>query len=216
MDVKCPKKTNRWVHWGRVLNFYERYRRPKIARTEEKHPENLPWAKWWVSCTRWRPPSWRSTSRSLSCRANRCWCAAAGVVQCVDRHAHYHVLHRGRLSGREREDDGEAEYVSIGSVRIDVASIESHIRDQWSAAGEYCDRLEANDQKSVIKEIAMYAIMLVEGLMNVKAERDENNLPLDHNAPLVMPQQLVRLRPSKFILDVLNAYRDRLEIFWMP
>ena len=127
MGVKCPKKTNRWVHWGRVLNFYERYRRPNIARTEEKHPENLPWAKWWVSCTRWRPPSWRSTSRSLSCRANRCWCAAAGVVQCVDRHAHYHVLHRGRLSGRERENDGEAEYVSIGSMRIDVASIESHI-----------------------------------------------------------------------------------------
>uniref|UniRef100_M4C6B8 Uncharacterized protein n=1 Tax=Hyaloperonospora arabidopsidis (strain Emoy2) TaxID=559515 RepID=M4C6B8_HYAAE len=161
--------------------------RPNIARTEGKHPENLPWAKWWVSCTRRRPSSWRSTSRSLSCRANRCWCAAAGVVQCVDRHAHYHVLHRGRLSGREREDDGEAEYVSIGSMRIDVASIESHIRDQWSAAGEYCNRLEANDQKSVIKEIAMYAIKLVEGLMNVKAERDENNLPLDHNPPPVMP-----------------------------
>ena len=33
----------------------------------------------------------------------------------------------------------------------------------------------------------MYAIMLVESLMNVKAERDENNLPLDHNPPPVMP-----------------------------
>ena len=52
--------------------------------------------------------------------------------------------------------------------------------------------------------------------MGVKAERDENNLPLDHDAPPVIPQQLVKLHPSKFIQDVLNAYRDRLEKFWMP
>ena len=52
--------------------------------------------------------------------------------------------------------------------------------------------------------------------MGVKAERDENNLPLDHDAPPVMPQQLVRLRPSKFIQDVRNAYRDRLDNFWTP
>ena len=116
----------------------------------------------------------------------------------------------------KRGDDDEAEYVSVGSMRIDVAGIESHIRDQGSAAGECCDRLEANDQKSVIKEIATYAIMLVEGLMGVKAERDENNLPLDHDAPPVIPQQLVKLHPSKFIQDVLNAYRDRLEKFWTP
>ena len=100
-------------------------------------------------------------------------------------------------------------------MRIDVTGIESHI-DQGSAAGEYCDRLEDNDLKSVIKEIAMYAIMLVEGPMDVNAECDETNLPLDHDTPPVMPQHLVRLRPSKFIQDVLNVYRDRLEKFWAP
>ena len=72
----------------------------------------------------------------------------------------------------ESDEDDEAEYVSIDSMRIDVAGIESYIRDQGLAAGEYCDCREANNQKLVIKEIAMYAIMLVEGLMGVKAERD--------------------------------------------
>ena len=67
-------------------------------------------------------------------------------------------------------------------MRIDVAGLEIHLRDQGSASGEYCDRPEAYDQKSVIKEIAMNVIILVEGLMGFKAEREENNLPLDHGA----------------------------------
>jgi hypothetical protein len=48
MGVKCPKKTNRWVHLGRVLNFYKQYRRSIITHTLEKHLEKLPSDMWWV------------------------------------------------------------------------------------------------------------------------------------------------------------------------
>ncbi len=48
MGVKCPKKTNRWVHLDRVLNFYKQYHRPIIAHTLEKHPKKLPSDMWWV------------------------------------------------------------------------------------------------------------------------------------------------------------------------
>ena len=89
--------------------------------------------------------------------------------------------------------------MSVGSIRFDVEGIESHIRDQRSDAGEYCDCHEANNQKLIIKEVAVSAIMLDEGLMDTKAERDGNNLPLDHDAPPVTPQRLVRLRFSTFI-----------------
>jgi hypothetical protein len=30
MNVKCPKKTNRWAHISRLLNFYISYRRPLL------------------------------------------------------------------------------------------------------------------------------------------------------------------------------------------
>jgi hypothetical protein len=33
MNVKCPKKTNRWAHLGRLLNFYISYRRPLLEYT---------------------------------------------------------------------------------------------------------------------------------------------------------------------------------------
>ena len=73
MGVKCPKKTNRWVHFSRFLNFCKQYRRPIIAHTEEKHPENLPSADWWVITYAVAPLSRRSTSRSPSRGAGRFW-----------------------------------------------------------------------------------------------------------------------------------------------
>jgi hypothetical protein len=33
MNVKCPKKTNRWAHLSRLLNFYISYRRPLLEYT---------------------------------------------------------------------------------------------------------------------------------------------------------------------------------------
>ncbi|CAK9866053.1 unnamed protein product [Sphagnum jensenii] len=99
-------------------------------------------------------------------------------------------------------------------MRIDVTGIENHICDQGSAAGKFFDALNVADQNAVIKEIALYAIMLITGLTGVKAERDENNQPLDHDAPPVMLQQLVTLRPAKFNQEVFDKYRDRFQKFW--
>jgi hypothetical protein len=36
MNVKCPKKTNCLAHLGRLLNFYELYRRPLLKHTKDK------------------------------------------------------------------------------------------------------------------------------------------------------------------------------------
>uniref|UniRef100_A0AAV1T3J2 LAGLIDADG endonuclease n=1 Tax=Peronospora matthiolae TaxID=2874970 RepID=A0AAV1T3J2_9STRA len=44
--VKCSKKTSRWMHSVRVLNFYKKYHRSIIVHTEDQHPENLPSAEW--------------------------------------------------------------------------------------------------------------------------------------------------------------------------
>ncbi len=72
----------------------------------------------------------------------------------------------------QSDDDGEIEYMSIESMRIDVVGIENHICDQGSAVGKFFDALNVADQNAVIKEIVSYAIMLVTGLTGVKAERE--------------------------------------------
>jgi len=48
MNAKCPKKTNRWTHLGRVLKFYKVHHRHLIEYTTEKNAAKLPGDDWWV------------------------------------------------------------------------------------------------------------------------------------------------------------------------
>lgn len=42
MNKKCPKKTNRWMHLGKVINFYKAYRRKLVNYAEDNRPDQLP------------------------------------------------------------------------------------------------------------------------------------------------------------------------------
>ncbi|KAH8941002.1 hypothetical protein BDL97_14G014500 [Sphagnum fallax] len=172
------------VHVGHVLNFYKQYRRLIIAHTLEKHSEKLSSDMWWVitytvapvvdeiNITFAKQQSW-SLLVAQQAKFVNALIGTLTAMFCIE------VINPDQSD----DDDGEIEYMSIESMRIDIASIENHIHDQGSATGKFFDALNAADQNAVIKEIASYAIMLVMGLMGVKAERDENNQPLDHNAP---------------------------------
>jgi negative regulator of replication initiation len=48
MAVKCPKKTNRWMHMGRLLQFFKDHRRRIVAYVETHRPEQMPTSVWWV------------------------------------------------------------------------------------------------------------------------------------------------------------------------
>lgn len=48
MNVKCSKKTNGWVHLGRLLNFFKSYHRSILEHTKAKHPDMMPTEQWWV------------------------------------------------------------------------------------------------------------------------------------------------------------------------
>jgi hypothetical protein len=197
MGVKCPKKTYRWVHLGHVLNFYKQYHRSIIAHTLEKHPKKLPSDMWWVITYAVAPAvddinitfaklQSRSLFMAQQAKFVNALIGTLTAMFCIE------VIDPNQSD----DDDGEIEYMSIESMRIDVAGIKNHIRDQGLATGKFFDALNVTDQNAVIKEIVSYAIMLVTSLTGVKAEHDENNQPLDHDAPPVMPQQLVP--PSSF------------------
>ena len=49
---------------------------------------------------------------------------------------------------------------------------------------------------------------------HVKAERDDNNEPLDRETLPVLPAQLVSLRTSAFIKNLLHPFRAHAAQFW--
>jgi hypothetical protein len=146
MGVKCPKKMNCWVHLGRVLNFYKYYRRPIIAHTLEKHSEKLPSDMWWVITYAVAP---------VVNEINITFAKLQSRSLLVAQQAKFINTLIGMLTAmfyievidpdQNNDDNGEIEYMSIESMRIDVAGIKNHIRDQRSTAGKFFDALNATD-----------------------------------------------------------------------
>jgi hypothetical protein len=48
MAVKCPKKTNCWMHLGRMLQLFKDHRCRIVAYANMHHPEQTPTSAWWV------------------------------------------------------------------------------------------------------------------------------------------------------------------------
>jgi len=204
MGVKCPKKTTRWMHLGRVLNFFKENRRKIIAYTEQKHPDKLPSDRWWV-ITYAIAPAIDEINVTFTLLQNRSLLLA--------QQAEYIEALIAKLSDMF---DLQVEDMDEGDDSNDAASmlIRAHIRDQGTAAQTFFDRMPDFEQEAVVVEIASYAKALLRGLKGVRAQRDESNLPLHDDVPPVMPQVLATMRPGQFIEGVLNRYRNRLAKSW--
>jgi len=70
------------------------------------------------------------------------------------------------------------------------------------------------DKQTTLKEITIFGISIVANVSQVQAERDSNNNARELEAPLVMPADLVKIRPTAFIQDVLDPYRAHLSKHW--
>jgi hypothetical protein len=71
-------------------------------------------------------------------------------------------------------------------------------------------------QKTVITEIATYAMMLIVSLNGVKAERDNANEGLHLDMPPVLLSVLVKLCHGAFVWKMLDSYHKHLAKFKSP
>jgi len=219
MGVKCPKKTNRWAHLGRVLTFYKTYRRKIIEYIEEERRHAyMPTDMWWVITFAVSPAvdvinvtfAQLQTKELLVAQQEEHIEVLIGSLTTM-----FAIETVDAYSQEEEEEDGDdSPFVCLGDMRVHSNDIVSHIRDQGSFAGSCYDRLSMHDSKQVVHEIGTYAMRLVTRLMSVKAARDENNEPLDRDELPVLPSQLVSMRTATFIKDVLDPYRSHLAVSW--
>ncbi len=85
------------------------------------------------------------------------------------------------------ENDNNAQYALVGSMRILVDAIVEHIHDQRSFMITCYNDLDVDGKNNIIRIAATYAISLVACLMGLKAEHDGNNMRLESNALPVLP-----------------------------
>jgi hypothetical protein len=119
----------------------------------------------------------------------------------------------GLMSSNEFVENGNDCYAE-SNLGVKHERIVEHIHGQGSFSKHCYHDLCAEDQRDAVKQIAWFAVHVVAGCDRVKAERDSDNNASEHDAPPVLPIQLVKMAPCKFISDVLDVYRPRLLQYW--
>lgn len=70
MNNNFPKNNNRWMHLGKVLNFYKVYLPKLVKYAEDNRPDQLPLEDWW-KITLAIPPAMDAIKTSLVLLKNR-------------------------------------------------------------------------------------------------------------------------------------------------
>ena len=117
--------------------------------------------------------------------------------------------------GIGQENDGnndfmfmdENTFVKAGKWWIRFDSIRGHIADQGSWARDLFAAFSADDQDATLRNIAAFALNLVDGLNQVQVERDSNNGASAEDSPPVSPLELASMRLREFIAHVLDPHR---------
>jgi hypothetical protein len=214
MNVKCLKKTNRWAHLGRLLNFYLSYRRPFLEYTHNKQPELMPSNLWWIItyAVASAIDSINITLVQLQARSLLIAQQETLVQNLIGMIIAMFDIKVDGATGENTLDDNT--YVQQDSLRIPTVAIVNHIKNQGSFSRDYYEHLEEGDQQDVIKHIAMYAMALVAGLQSVKAERDNDNRASERNVPPVLPAQLVKLCHGTFLKEMLDPFWQHISSSW--
>lgn len=218
LNVKCPKQTNRWVHLGRLLKFLMLYRRQLIAYTEAHLPTKLPTNTWWVIAY--------AISPAID-KINTCFVMSqnhsllmAQQEQLIDNLVaslcvmfNINLVHNVDACDNPDSNDDIVIH-TLDRRQINVESIVAWVEDQGSFPRQCYERLSTIEREDVLRQIAKYAMGVVAGLSEVKAQRDGRNGPSDLEVPPVLPHQLAKLRHGFFVRDVLEPYRSHMSLHW--
>lgn len=89
-------------------------------------------------------------------------------------------------------------------------SLKLFVRNQGSCAEAHFNALDDSAQRDVLTSIGMFAVSIVQGIIDIQVERNSRNKPTDKEAPPVMPSNLVRVQPVTFVRDILQPHNAHL------
>jgi hypothetical protein len=89
-----------------------------------------------------------------------------------------------------------------------------HIRDQGSWARDLYNELSDIEKQQRLQEINIFSLSIVVDGLQIQVEHDSNNNARELEAPPMMPADLVKMRPSVFISEVVDQYHGHLAKHW--
>ena len=229
MQSKCPKKTNRWMHLGMVLDFLIQYEVRILAYIADKlenpgrHavPPELTHGQWVIT----------HAVAPVIRRINRTFVELQGrdLLLCQQREYVQQmvvaIVTMLSVSNSQTEPIDEeippADIIISGDWWVKTSDIVTFIQDCSRRSQRHYDQLDAdadisdvNGQAYVVHEIGVFVVNMITGLVDLQAERDGANGDAVEVGPPVTPAALAKLRPSVFRKDVLDPRRVHIGKFW--
>ena len=214
---KCPKDTTRWVAFGKLIKWNLQHRRRLLEFIEEKRPVQAPEPAWWIMCAGVAPlfEALQFTFASLQAKELVISQQAAEIDLLVGQLCiGIGICHAS--SDVSFEQLQQNQYIKVGEWWVTINAVKIQIEDQGLWARDLFAALSNTDQESLVSDIAVFWLEMVNGLQDVRAERDARNESSMQDAPPVYPAQLCRIRASVFNATVLDPRRAQLGKFWSP
>ncbi len=98
-----------------------------------------------------------------------------------------------------------SDYVQWFDWFVTFELLELFVRNQGSCAGGHFDAFDDSVQRNVLTSIGMFAVSIVQGIIDIQAEQNSRNEPADKEASPIMPSDLVRVQLVVFFRDVLKS-----------
>ncbi len=198
---------------GVLLNFLKQYRCTIVQHVTANASDKLPSDQWWVIAYA-TAPAIEEINKTFVMSQSRSLLIAQqeSLIQTL-------IGTLVAMFGFVHADDGD-KFETFEQWRIEQAELVLYVKDQGSFPKSCYERqvvlraLRLPTQKEVMSQLAQYAMFIVTELSNICIEHNENNEPLEQDAPPVMPNQIVKLHHGNFIEQVLDPYRNHLSKFW--
>jgi hypothetical protein len=209
----CPKATTRWTAVGNTCKWLIEKRITLLEYFAKDNPARAPPSWWWIIV---------AAVSALSEQVNIVVVKLQGKDLLLSQQTTELeqlaalILVQIEIDGPLSQDEiaiiDKTTHFTFSRWSVSYEKIILFLYDQGLFIQQIYEQLSPESQIEVIRMIATFILYLVDGILNIQAERDSANKPAD-NLPPVLPHQLVKIRGRDFT-NIVSDHLNHLKQFW--
>jgi len=210
MQSTCPKATTRWTAMGGTCNWMLERRVPLLEYIAKDDPTKAPPSWWWVVIAAINALSEQVNIVFIKLQARDLLLSQQATA--FDELA-VPICAQIEIDGPYTEDQiaaiDETTNCTFSRWSISYQNIINYLYDQGTFIEDTYNQLSIQSQIEIIHMVGLLIMQIVDGVLNIQAERDSANLSADNLSP-VLPHQLVKI-PGREFTKIVSVHVNRLK-----
>jgi len=211
MQTTCPKATTtRWTAMGIACNWLIVNRVAMLQYIAKDDPTQAPPNWWWIVVS-----SINAISEYVNFTMIKLQAEKLLISQQRQELDHLSATLSAWIVIEPNDvelHNATSHYIS-GRWAVSYQNVVNYIFDRGIFIQDIYNGLSVELQAQVITIVSKLVIGIVDGIVDIQAERDSTNLPSAEQFPPVLPHELIKL-PTREFTSIVVQHLDRLKQFW--